>query len=41
LRYDQAVYKREGALDFSVYSKVLHPKVGRYDFNLAPLVRNT
>jgi ABC-type sugar transport system substrate-binding protein len=41
LRYDQAVYKREGALDFGVYSKVLHPKVGRYDFNLAPLVRNT
>lgn len=41
LRYDQAVYQRDAALDFSVYSKVLHPKAGRYDFNLAPLVRNT
>ncbi len=38
-RYDQAVYKREGALDFSAYSKVLRPKAGRYDFDLAPLVR--
>jgi ABC-type sugar transport system substrate-binding protein len=40
-RYDQAVYQRDGALDFSVYSKVLRPKAGRYDFNLAPLVRKT
>ena len=38
-RYDRAVYKRDGAMDFSVYSKVLHPRPGRYDFNLAPLVR--
>ena len=40
-RYDRAVYKREGALDFSAYSKVLHPKPGPYDFNLAPLLRHT
>ena len=39
-RYDQAIYKRVGALDFSIYSKVLHPKAGRYDFSLAPLVRS-
>jgi len=39
--YDQAVYKQDGAPDFSTYSKVLHPKPGRYDFNLAPLVRKT
>lgn len=38
-QYDRAVYKREKALDFSAYSKVLHPRAGRYDFNLAPLVR--
>jgi ABC-type sugar transport system substrate-binding protein len=38
-QYNQAVYKRDGALDFSVYSKVLHPRAGRYDFDLAPLVR--
>jgi len=40
-RYDQAVYKRDGVLDFSVYSKALHPKLGPYDFNLAPLMRST
>jgi len=39
-RYDQAVYKRDGAFDFSIYSKALHPKAGRYDFSLAPLLRN-
>jgi len=39
--YDQAVYKRDEALDFSIYSKALHPKAGRYDFNLAPLLRTT
>lgn len=39
-RYDQAVYQRDGALDFSAYSKALHPKPGPYDFNLAPLVRH-
>jgi len=37
--YDQAVYKRDGALDFGIYSKVLHPRPGRYDFNLTPLLR--
>ncbi|HSI56087.1 MAG TPA: ABC transporter substrate-binding protein [Ideonella sp.] len=39
-RYDRAVYKRDDAMDFSVYSKVLRPRTERYDFNLAPLVRN-
>jgi ABC-type sugar transport system substrate-binding protein len=39
-RYDQAVYQRGASLDFSVYSKVLHPRPGGYDFNLAPLVRH-
>ena len=39
--YDHSVYKRDGALDFSAYSKVLHPRSGRYDFNLAPLLRKT
>jgi hypothetical protein len=39
-RYDQAVYKRDGAFDFSIYSKALHPKAGRYEFSLAPLLRN-
>jgi len=40
-RYGQAVYERDGALDFGAYSKARHPKAGRYDFNLAPLVRST
>jgi ABC-type sugar transport system substrate-binding protein len=40
-RYDEAVYKRHEPLDFSAYSKVRVPKPGRYDFNLAPLVRKT
>ncbi|HSW06751.1 ABC transporter substrate-binding protein [Aquabacterium sp.] len=39
--YDQAVYKRDGALDFSVYSKVRRPRAGRYEFTLAPLLRKT
>lgn len=38
-RFDQAIYKREAALDFGIYSKALHPGPGRYDFNLAPLLR--
>lgn len=40
-RYVQAVYKRDVPPDLSVYSKVLHPRAGRCDFNLAPLLRNT
>jgi ABC-type sugar transport system substrate-binding protein len=40
-QYQRAVYQRDGALDFSVFSKVRHPKAGRYDFNLAALVRQT
>jgi hypothetical protein len=35
--YDRAVYRRE-SLDFRGYSKVLHPRPGRYDFRLGPLV---
>jgi len=38
-RYDHAVYKRDGAPDFSAYSKVFHPKPGGYDFTLASLLR--
>lgn len=40
-RYDQAVYQRDGTLDFRLFSKLLHPKPGRYEFNLAPLVRHS
>jgi len=39
-RYDQAVYRREDALDFTSFSRALHPKAGRYDFNLAPFLRD-
>jgi ABC-type sugar transport system substrate-binding protein len=39
-QYEQAVYRRSDALDFSTFSKVLHPRPGRYDFNLAPLARS-
>lgn len=38
-RVDRALYHRDAAFDFSVYSKALHPRPGRYDFNLAPLMR--
>lgn len=37
--YQQAVYARDVPLDFSAYSKVLHPKSGPYEFDLARLVR--
>jgi ABC-type sugar transport system substrate-binding protein len=40
VRYQRAVYEREAAFDFSIYSKVLHPKPGPYDFNLGPLLRS-
>ena len=39
VRYQRAVYEREAAFDFSIYSQVLHPKPGPYDFNLGPLLR--
>ncbi|HEV8691023.1 MAG TPA: ABC transporter substrate-binding protein [Ideonella sp.] len=39
-QFDHAVYKRDDALDFGRYSKVLHPRPGRYDFDLAPLLRH-
>lgn len=37
--FDRAVYKRNKPLDFGVYSKVRNPRSGRYEFNLAPLLR--
>jgi len=39
-QYERAVYKRDTAFDFRVYSKVLHPRPGPYRFDLAPLVRS-
>ena len=39
LQYERAVYKRDAAVDFRVYSKRLHPGPGPYRFDLAPLVR--
>ena len=38
-QYGRAVYKRDAAFDFRVYSKHLHPRPGPYRFDLAPLVR--
>ena len=38
-RYYQVVYDQTDALDFSVFSKYLHPSPGRYTFSLAPLMR--
>jgi ABC-type sugar transport system substrate-binding protein len=40
-RYDQAIFQRRDSLDFSVYSKVLHPEPGRYDFRLQHLVHSS
>jgi ABC-type sugar transport system substrate-binding protein len=40
-QFDRAVYKRGEALDFGVFSKSRHPKIKRYDFSLAPLMRQT
>lgn len=37
--FDQAIYKRSNPFDFGVFSKALRPAPGRYDFNLAPLLR--
>jgi len=39
-RFDQAVYQRQDAMDFTSFSRALHPKAGRYDFNLAPFLRD-
>lgn len=43
VRYESVLMKRIGSLDFSQYSKVLHPRPGRYEFSLRDLVdqRNT
>jgi ABC-type sugar transport system substrate-binding protein len=40
-RYDRAVYRRGEPLDFRAHSRVLHPRAGGYDFDLAPLMRGT
>lgn len=37
-RYYEAVYEQTDALDFSVFSKYLHPSPGHYTFSLAPLM---
>ncbi len=37
-RYYQVVYDQTDALDFSVFSKHLHPSPGPYTFSLAPLM---
>jgi ABC-type sugar transport system substrate-binding protein len=39
-RFEQAVYRREDALDFTGFSKALHPRPGRYEFTLAPFLRD-
>ena len=38
-QYDRVVYQEDKTLDFGNYSKVRHPRAGRYDFSLAQLVR--
>ena len=38
-RYYQVVYDQTDAMDFSVFSKHLHPLPGGYKFDLAPLMR--
>ena len=38
-RYYQVVYDQTDAIDFSVFSKYLHPSIGEYTFSLAPLMR--
>ncbi|BHH85292.1 sugar ABC transporter substrate-binding protein [Desulforhopalus sp. 52FAK] len=37
-RYYEAVYDQTDAMDFSVFSKYLHPSPGLYKFSLAPLM---
>lgn len=37
-RFSQAVFDHGDTLDFTVFSKALHPEPGRYDFSLARLV---
>ncbi len=39
-RYYQVEYDQTDALDFSVFSKHLHPSPGGYTFSLAPLMHN-
>jgi ABC-type sugar transport system substrate-binding protein len=37
-RYDDVVMRQLGSLDFSRYSKILHPRLGPYHFSLKELV---
>jgi ABC-type sugar transport system substrate-binding protein len=38
-RYYQVVYEQTDAIDFSVFSKYIHPSTGEYTFSLAPLMQ--
>jgi ABC-type sugar transport system substrate-binding protein len=40
-RFDEVVFKRGDALDFSVYSKLAHPGPGAYEFSLERLLSNS
>lgn len=37
-RYDRALFQRGAGLDFSIYSRALHPRTGRYDFRIERLL---
>jgi ABC-type sugar transport system substrate-binding protein len=39
-RFDEVVFKRGDALDFGVYSKLVHPGPGAYEFSLERLLSN-
>jgi len=39
-RFDEVVFKRGDALDFGVYSKLVHPRPGAYEFSLERLLSN-
>ncbi|BAL27193.1 ABC transporter substrate-binding protein [Azoarcus sp. KH32C] len=36
--YDDLIFRHDGALDFGIYSRALHPRTGRYDFRLERLL---
>lgn len=38
-RYYEIVYEQTDAMDFSVFSKYIHPSSGHYTFSLTPLMR--
>jgi ABC-type sugar transport system substrate-binding protein len=39
-QFDEVVFKRGDALNFGLYSKLVHPRSGPYEFRLEHLVRN-